>query len=413
MKDVQNLAFLHLKLRKEIIFHRPLLYNFEAMSKGFKNVNLVLPDKVVKGSLSFENDRIKDFSKPEEALLSDKDVYVCPGFIDEHIHGANGCDTMEGSVSSLQTISDALVQEGVTAFLATTMTESKEKILASCRAVREYVSSSHAGAEIIGLHLEGPFISPIHKGAQDEKFILAPDVNLLEQFNQESGNLVRLITFAYENDKDSKFLEYCLAHGITPSIGHSDCTSELFKEGISKGLKCVTHLFNAQRRFHHRDPGITGEGLLQDGVKTEIICDTYHVCPDALALMFKSKKKEDIVMISDSCEAKYLPEGSKAHLGSQEIFVSNGVAKLADGTIAASILRLDQGLRNVAPIAGKYGYQYNDLINLLTLNPARNLHIDKDYGSLEVGKKASFTVLDSSFRVLMTVVSGKVAYSQK
>ncbi len=383
------------------------------MNKGFKNINLVLPDRVVKGSLSFEGDRILGFVEPDEEILSDKDVYLCPGFIDEHIHGANGCDVMDGEISSLQTMADALVQEGVTTFLATTMTESKDKILASCRTVKEYASRSRAGAEIIGLHLEGPFISAIHKGAQDEQFILTPDVKLLERFNCESGNLIRLITFAYENDKDSRFLEYCLAHGITPSIGHSDCASELFKEGISKGLRCVTHLFNAQRRFHHRDPGITGEGLLQDGVKTEIICDTYHVCPDALALMFKSKKKEDIVMISDSCEAKYLPEGAKAHLGSQEVFVSGGVARLSDGTIAASILKLDQGLRNIAPIVGKYGYQYNDLINLLTLNPARNLHIDKDYGSLENGKKASFAVLDSSFHVLMTVVNGKVAYRQK
>ncbi len=390
-----------------------MLYNLPGMNKGFKNVNLVLPDKVVKGSLSFEGDRITSFNEPDDALLTDQDVYLCPGFIDEHIHGANGCDVMDGKISSLQTMADALVQEGVTTFLATTMTESKEKILASCKAVKDYVSTPHSGAEIIGLHLEGPFISPIHKGAQDEKYILSPDANLLERFYQESGNLVRLVTFAYENDKDSQFLKYCLNHGITPSIGHSDCTSELFKEGISKGLTCVTHLFNAQRRFHHRDPGITGEGLLQDGVKTEIICDTYHVCPDALALMFKSKKKEDIVMISDSCEAKYLGEGAKAHLGSQEVFVSGGVAKLPDGTIAASILKLDQGLRNVAPIAGKYGYLYNDLINLLTINPAKNLRINKDYGSLEIGKKASFAVLDSSFHVLMTVVNGKVAYRQK
>ena len=383
------------------------------MSKGFRNVNLVLPDKVINGSLSFEGDRIKAFSEPEEAFYSDEEVYVCPGFIDEHIHGANGCDVMDGKISSLQTMADALVKEGVVAFLATTMTESEEKILLSCKTVKEYVSSPRSGAEILGLHLEGPFISPLHKGAQDEAFILKPDVDLLERFNEESGGLIRLITFAYENDASSKFLEYCLKNGITPSIGHSDCSAELFKQGIEKGLRCVTHLFNAQRRFHHRDPGITGEALLQDGVKTEIICDTYHVCPDALALMFKSKKKEDVVMISDSCEAKYLPEGAKAHLGSQEIFVSNGVAKLADGTIAASILKLDQGLRNIAPIAAKYGYQYHDLINLLTLNPARNLHIEKDYGSIGIGKKASFAVLDSSFHVKMTVVNGEIAYREK
>ena len=383
------------------------------MSKGFKNVNIVLPNEVVKGSLSFEGDRITGFADPDETIFAEKDIYVCPGFIDEHIHGASGCDVMDGKASSLQTMANALVQEGVTGFLATTMTESQEKILASCKVVDEYCVSSRSGAEILGMHLEGPFISPVHKGAQDETYILDPDADLLGQFNQECGGRVRLITFAYENDKDSKFLKYCLAHGITPSIGHSDCASELFKQGIEKGLRCVTHLFNAQRRFHHRDPGITGEALLQDGVKTEIICDTFHVCPDALALMFKAQKKEDVVMISDSCEAKYLQEGAKAHLGSQEIFVSNGVAKLGDGTIAASILKLDQGLRNIAPIARKYGYGYHDLINLLTLNPAKNLHLDKDYGSLEIGKKASFAILDSSFNVLMTIVNGKIAYRQK
>lgn len=380
------------------------------MLKGFKNVNLVLPDGVRKGDISFDGDEIVSYSCPDEVLMNGTNVYVCPGFIDEHIHGANGCDVMDASVSSLQTMADALVKEGVTAFLATTMTESVDKISASCKSVAEYKKQDHSGAEVLGLHLEGPFISELHKGAQDAKFILKPDVELLSRFEKESEENIRLITFAYENDEGSIFLKYCVEHGITPSLGHSDCTSAKFKEGIPLGLKCVTHLFNAQRGFHHREPGITGEGLYQDGVKTEIICDTFHVCPDALGLMFKSKKKEDIVMISDSCEAKYLPEGVKAHLGSQEIWASGGVAKLADGTIAASILKLNQGLRNVAPIAGRLGYSYSDLINLVSLNPARNLKLDKDYGSIELGKKASFAVLDESFNVLMTVVNGKVAY---
>ena len=380
------------------------------MKKGFRNVNLVLQDGVRKGCLSFEGDRILSFDEPEEAIFDGEQVYVCPGFLDEHIHGANGRDVMDGKISSLQTMASALVQEGVTGFLATTMTESEEKIQKSCETVKEYRSEPHAGAEILGMHLEGPFISEIHKGAQDARFIRKPDVDLLSRFVEASGDSVRLITFAYENDEGSKFLDYCLEHNITPSLGHSDCTSVRFKEGIAKGLRCVTHLFNAQRGFHHREPGITGEGLYQDGVRTEIICDTYHVCPDALGLMFKSKKKEDVIMISDSCEAKYLKEGEKAHLGSQEVFVSGGVARLKDGTIAASILKLDQGLRNVAPIASKLGYSYADLINLVSLNPARNLRLDKDYGSIELGKKASFAVLDSSFRVQMTVVNGKVAW---
>jgi N-acetylglucosamine-6-phosphate deacetylase len=381
------------------------------MSKGFKNVNLVLPDKVIKGSLSFEGSRIANFDTPEEAIIVNEDVYVCPGFIDEHIHGADGKDVMDASEDSLSTMAKALMVEGVVAFLATTMTESKEKIFSSCRAVNSYMASPKGGAEILGLHLEGPFISPLHKGAQDALFILKPDAALLNEFVEASGNNVRLVTFAYENDEGSKFLDYCLKHGITPSIGHSDCSSAVFKTGIKNGLTCVTHLFNAQRGFHHREPGITGEALYQDGVKTEIICDTYHVCPDALGLMFKCKKKEDIIMISDSCELKYLPNGSKGHLGSQEIFASNGVAKLQDGTIAASMLKLNDGLRNVACLAR--GYSYSDLINLVSLNPAKNLHIDGDYGSIEKGKIASFAVLDSDFNVIMTVIKGRVAYRAK
>lgn len=378
------------------------------MSKGFKNANLVFPDGVKKGSLSFEGDRIIGTQEPEEAIEIPEGAYVCPGLLDEHIHGANGFDAMDGSVSSLEGIASALVQEGVTGFLATTMTESKEKILASCEAVKEYMSSSHGGAEILGMHLEGPFISPLHAGAQDPKFILKPDPKLLEEFVKKSGGHVREITFAYENDEDSAFLESCLAHGITPSLGHSDCPSETFKQGIAKGLRCVTHLFNAQRGFHHREPGIVGEALLQDGVRTEIICDLHHVSPDALALMFKAKKKEDVVMITDSCEAKYLPEGAEAHLGSQPIWVKGGVARLSDDTIAASILHLNDGLRNVRPLAK--GYSYSDLVNLASYNPARNLHLEGDVGSILPGRKASFAILDEDFHVLLTIVNGKLAY---
>lgn len=378
------------------------------MKNGFKNVNVVLEDKVIKGSLSFEGDRIFSFEDPENVILEGENVYVCPGFIDEHIHGANGSDVMDASKSSLENMAKSLLQEGVTSFLATTMTESKEKILASCRTVKEYMEEEHEGATILGLHLEGPFISLLHPGAQDPHYILKPDVPLLDEFVKASGNNVRLITFAYENDENSQFLEYCLKNNITPSIGHSDCKSALFKEGIAKGLSCVTHLFNAQRGFHHREVGISGEALLQDGVNVELICDTYHVCKDALSLVFKDKKKNEILMITDSCEAKYLPEGALAHLGSQEIHVEGGVARLKDNTIAASILRLDQGLRNVRDLAK--GYTYSDLINLVSLNPAKNLHLDKDYGSISPNKKANFAVLDKDFHVLMTVVNGKVVY---
>ena len=178
------------------------------MTQGFKNVNLVFPDGVKKGDLSFSGDRIVSYSEPNHPLLEGEQYYVCPGFLDEHIHGARGCDVMDGKISSLQTMADALVEEGVTGFLATTMTESEEKILRSCQSVAEYKKSPHAGAEILGLHLEGPFISEAHKGAQDPAFIKKPDPALLERFRLASEDNIRLITFAYENDEDSSFLSY-------------------------------------------------------------------------------------------------------------------------------------------------------------------------------------------------------------
>ena len=176
------------------------------MKNGFKNVNVVLEDKVIKGSLSFEGDRILSFEDPENVILEGEDIYVCPGFIDEHIHGANGSDVMDASKSSLENMAKSLLQEGVTSFLATTMTESKEKILASCRTVKEYMEEEHEGATILGLHLEGPFISLLHPGAQDPHYILKPDAPLLDEFVKASGNNVRLIAYAYENDENSRYI---------------------------------------------------------------------------------------------------------------------------------------------------------------------------------------------------------------
>lgn len=378
------------------------------MITGFKNVNCVFVDGVRRTDIHWENGKIASFSKQDYALSLKEGVFLCPGFIDEHIHGANGSDVMDASISSLEKLSSSLLQEGVTSFLATTMTESVTSIEKALENVKEYQKGTHRGARIEGVHLEGPFISPVFKGAQALEYIREPNSDELDRFNHLSGEAIREVTFAYERDKNDAFLSYCLKHHILPSLGHSDCPGALAIEGFKKGISCVTHLFNAQRRFHHRDVGVTGAALLMDGVKTELIADLHHSCIEAVSLVFKAKKKEDIVLISDSTEAKYLPEGTSAKLGSQPIWVKGGVAVLEDGTIAGSILHLDQALRNVRPLAK--GYSYADLINLVTVNPAKNIGLEKEIGSLAIGHRADFTLLDKDFRVLATIIGGEVTY---
>ncbi len=375
---------------------------------GFKNANIVFEKGVKNASLSVNDGKIAGFFASDGAIELPENLYVAPGFVDEHIHGAMGCDTMDASVESLEIIATSLLQEGVTSFLATTMTESGENIEKSMVCVRDYMKGTHPGAQIRGLHLEGPFISVKYKGSQDEQHIKRPDAALFHHYNELSGMNIKEVTFAYEEEGGDEFLQYCLSHGVTPSIGHSNASGDKAREGFGKGIYCVTHLYNAQTPLHHRNAGIVGEALITDGVHTEVICDLRHICADALKVVFRNKKKEDIVLISDSSPAKYLPEGQSSHLGKQPIWVKDGVAVLENGTIAASILHLDQALRNIRPIAE--GYSYADLINLVTINPARNVHLDKEVGSIEEGKRADFVILDEDFHVAATIVGGEVVY---
>ena len=376
--------------------------------KLFRDINIVFPDGVRKGSITFDERSILSFEASENALSLPEGVYLAPGFLDEHIHGACGRDAMDGEPESILRIADALVQEGVTSFLPTTMTETIPAIEKSLLSIQEAKKKQTSGANIAGIHLEGPFISPIFKGAQAEINIQKPNPALLERFQKLSGGLIRIVTFAYEEDGGEEFLKACLRLHITPSLGHSNATGQEALASFDKGVTSVTHLYNAQSRFHHRDIGIVGATLLRDGVKAEIIADFHHSSKEAIALLCKTKRKEDIVLISDSTEAKGLGEGAKAKLGSQEIHVQNGLALLENGTIAGSILRIDDALRNVSSAAK--GYSYSDIVNLATLNPAKNLRLDERLGSIAIGKEPSFALLDSSFHVLATIVNGTVAY---
>ena len=371
---------------------------------GFKNANIVLPDRIIKGGLKIEGGRIASFGEGDFELS--EDLYVAPGFIDEHIHGANGSDAMDATPEAIINISNSLLQEGVTSFLPTTMTMADEMILNALRNIRECANLEMLGAKIQGIHLEGPFISSRYPGAQDPKFIQAPSEMAMKRYVEASGHLIKEVTFAYEEDKDDEFLNYVLREGILPSNGHSDCPGKLLGEGARKGIRSITHLFNGQRPFNHREIGVVGEALVDDRLRVELIADFIHSSPEAVKLAFKSKNKGDIVLISDSTEGKYLAPGTY-HLGGNKIYIRDGVARLENGTIAGSILRLDQALRNVRTIAPDYSM--SDLINLVSKNPADNLRL-QGVGQIKEGYAADFAILDRDFHVVMTIVDGVIRY---
>ncbi len=376
------------------------------MIEGFDRIKAIMPDGVKEVSIDIKNGLITAINEPKNPNISAKGLYLAPGFIDEHIHGANGSDTMDATIEALSNIAKSLPQEGVTSFLATTMTMPTANIEKALLNVRDYRSTERDGARILGVHLEGPFISPLHPGAQDPKAILKPDAALFAGWDELSGRAIREVTVAYEEGGE-ELLNYCVKHGITCSLGHSDAKGEVVKEAYRKGLRCITHLYNAQRGFAHREVGIVGEALLTDGLRVELIADLIHSSPDAVKFVFKNKKKEDIVLITDSTEGKFLPPGYY-ELGGQKVKIFDGVARLMNDTIAGSILSLNKALRNVKPLAE--GYSLPDLVNLVSLNPAKNLKLDDEIGSIEVGKKADFTIIDDDFNVYMTIVGGKIAY---
>ena len=378
------------------------------MIKGFNQVNVYIKEKgIVKKTVSVENGKISNINDEvcEDFLNLDDNLILVPGFIDEHIHGANHSDTMYGTISDLENIAKTIAKEGVTSFLPTTMTQSIEAIDKALSCINQYMSEDHDGAKVLGAHLEGPFISKKHKGAQGEGWILSCDVEKFKHFEEVSGNNIRLVTLAYEENGE-ELVKYLKSRKITASIGHTDSTFNQATEGISKGISCSTHTYNAMLGFKHREPGTVGAVLLSDEIRCEVIADLVHVSSGAIKLLYKAKGKENIIAITDAMEAKHMPDGEYA-LGGQKVFVQGKEARLADGTIAGSTLKLNEALFNLKKVLE---LPLEDVIDFATVNPAKNLGIYETKGSIEIGKDADFTVIDKDFNIYLTISGGNIIY---
>ncbi|MBO5240092.1 MAG: N-acetylglucosamine-6-phosphate deacetylase [Clostridia bacterium] len=378
--------------------------------KAFQNVTVYMEGKgLKKTSVSFgENiEKIGKVSKCAEILPLPQNAIVLPGFIDQHIHGAGGSDGMDGTVADIAKIANTVAEEGTTSFLVTTMTQSPENINKAMTAVKEYrKANGKEGARVVGVHLEGPFIAAAHKGAQPLEYVKEPDIAAFDAYNEASGGAIKLVTLAPEVDGAEAFIRHLSERGIVASIGHTGAKCADVEKAIQAGAKNVTHTYNAQTALHHREIGTVGSAMLFDELNCELIADTIHVSIPAMRLLVKNKPLDKLTLITDAMRAKGLPDG-ESELGGQKVYVKGGEARLADGTLAGSVLKMNRAVQNMVE---KVGVPFTQAVDCATINPAKNLGIDQETGSIKVGKRADFTVINDKYDVLMTVRDGVVVY---
>lgn len=328
--------------------------------------------------------------------------FLSPGFIDIHHHGCFGADVMDGTRAALATIAEALPQFGVTAFLPTTMTQAPAVIAQAVAAVGSWMRQPGSGAEVLGVHLEGPFISPRYRGAQNAAFILKPDYAMVAPWLEA----IRLITLAPECLGAQGFIAQVQRHPhVVLAIGHSDATYEEALEAYGWGVRHITHCFNAMSPLHHRAPGVVGAALAWP-FTTELICDDHHINPAFYQGFINIKGAERTILVSDCIRAGGLPGGT-AHLGGQTVTVSEGICRLSDGTLAGSTLTLNTALDNVRR---RTELPLDRLVAMASANPARLLGLEHRKGALAVGLDADCVLHDEDFRVFRTWGRGKIIY---
>lgn len=376
--------------------------------KGLKNVTAYIAGKgLIRTDIAIEDGKIAAIGKLDVEPIFETDGIVLPGFIDEHIHGAGGSDAMDGTEEALQTISEYVAKEGTTGFLATTMTQSPENIgkaLKNVKNVRE--KGEYKGAEVLGVHLEGPFISPKHVGAQPLEYVAKPAPETFDKYNELSGGNIKIVTLAPEVEGGLDLVKHLKNIGVVASIGHTGAKFSDVEAAVAAGASNVTHTYNAQTPLHHREAGVVGAAMLFDELNCEMICDTIHVSVPAIRIFVKNKPHDKFTLITDAMRAKGMPDGL-SELGGQQVFVKNGEARLADGTLAGSVLKMNVAIKNLVE---KAGVSLTEAVDFASANPAKNLGLYDERGSIEVGKRADFAVMDKDFNILCTVVGGKLVY---
>ena len=321
-----------------------------------------------------------------------------PGFVDVHIHGAGGHDVMEGSNEALSVVTRTVARHGTTSFVATTVTASPDNTVRSVEGIARYIAAQHETdeprAEVLGVHYEGPFISPVRRGVHPKEWIQLPSAEMLERFFHAAAGNARILTIAPELLGAAPCIDAARKAGVVVAMGHTDATYEQARAGIARGAHHAVHVYNAMRPFSHRDSGVIGAVLTTPGVTAELIADGVHVEEAAMRLLLQAKGAGCMVLVSDGVSATGMPDG-KYLLGDFEVTVSGGVCRNAEGNLAGSTLTLDRALRNVVAL----GASLPDTVRMLTLNPATLLGVEFKKGALRTGADADIVLLDDTLHV--------------
>lgn len=346
--------------------------------------------------------------KPESAEIVDfSGKYIAPGFVDTHIHGLLNSDVMDNTPEAIKTISKGLLQFGVTSFLPTTLTDSVERLDESVENIKN-VYNDVEGAKIQGIFLEGPCFTEKYKGAQNKKYFINPTAEILDQWQEKSGNLVKKIAIAPEREDAVEFTEYATKNGVTVALGHSAATFDEAKRVVGAGANVFVHTYNGMSPLTHREPGMVGAAMELKNTFAELICDGHHVSPVAANIMMNAKTRENIVLITDCMRAGAMEYGQYT-LGEFDVIVENGTARLLTGSLAGSILSMNNAIKNVVDwnIA-----TLEEAIKMASYNPAVSCNIDDKCGSIKPGLPADFVVIDDSLNVYNTYLDGVCKYSK-
>jgi N-acetylglucosamine-6-phosphate deacetylase len=376
-----------------------------------KNCNIIYLDKIENGSILVEDGKIKEINPTkfnDDNILDAHGLYVSPGFIDIHIHGAGGFDTMDGTDEAINTIAKTIVKHGTTSFTPTTMTVSTEAIYKSMKVIKKLKEEGTEGANILGAHLEGPFVSPEAIGAQNPNYLLAPSISAYNEMVGDCEDAVVSMTLAPEVDGAKELIKYLSHKGVVCSIGHTKATYEEAMEAIECGACHSTHLFNAMTPLTHRSPGVVGAIFDSDNITTETISDGVHISYPSLRIAYKQKSTDKVLLITDAMMACCMPDGDYS-LGGQDVIVSNGAARLKTGSLAGSILTLDKAVANVYK---NCNLPLNEVVKMATYNGARHCKVDDHKGIIKEGYDADLILFDEDINIEKVFISGKEMYSK-
>jgi len=335
---------------------------------------------------------------PDAREISALDQTAIPGFLDVHIHGAGGHDVMEASAEAMAAVSKTVARHGTTSMVATTVTASPEVTIRSVEGLAKYICVQHetadARAEVLGIHFEGPFISPARRGVHPPEWIKLPSADFLEKLLQAAEGNAQILTIAPELLGAMPCIDAARKAGMVVAMGHTDATYEQARAAIAHGARHAVHVYNAMRPFSHRDSGVIGAVLTSPDVSAELIADGVHVDDAAMRLLLQAKGAGGVVLISDGISATGMPDG-KYMLGQFEVTVSGGVCRNSEGKLAGSTLTLDRALRNIVAL----GASVADAVRMLTLNPATLLGLEFKKGALRAGADADIVLLDEGLQI--------------